>query len=585
MQAPELAGRPLEVADDLDDQLAGAGRPTRPATMPRIGEMMIERGLISPEQLDAALNDQRVTGRRMGEILVEMGALSSLDLASILAERLGYPFVDLSERSVDVVLATMIPEEVARRYQALPIARNNDSIVIAMANPENVFALDDLRVLTSASITPVMTESGQLRAAIDRAYSRSDVHASLDDAASDLEDDLSAVEAVDAAAEGPIVRLVHALLEQAVSERASDVHVEPLSDRVRVRYRTDGVLHEASETPLSVLRPLVSRVKVLAGIDITARRTPQDGRFTLEVNGRQVDVRVATLPTVWGEAIVMRLLDRLQGVRTLDELGLTGGDTEAYQRAFRAAQGWVVVSGPTGSGKTSTLYATLAELNSPDRSIISVEDPVEYQLDGIKQIQINRRAGLTFPSALRSILRSDPDIVLVGEVRDGETARIAAEAAITGHLVFSTVHATSAAAVPMRMIDMGVEPYLVASSMTCAVAQRLARVLCTHCAEPDDASFDILRELGCDDETVADATILRPVGCAACQRTGYRGRFALYEVLPFSEEISRLVLGGAASHEIERRAIAEGMDTLGTVALHHVLRGRLGVEEMLRVVA
>jgi type IV pilus assembly protein PilB len=557
----------------------------RPATLPRIGEMMLQRGLITEDDLAAALEDQRATGRRMGEILVEMGALTSVELTRILAERMGYPFVDLRSRPIDLMLAALIPEEVARRYRALPIARYDGQLVIAMGNPENVFALDDLRVLTGSPVVAVAADREQLHEAMNRAYNRSDVESSVDDAVSDFDDDDGASNLLVESEDAPIVRLVNALLEQAVDERASDIHVEPLSDRVRIRMRVDGVLHDASETPLAVLRPLVSRIKVLASIDITRRRVPQDGRFSATVNGRAIDVRVATLPTAHGEAVVLRLLDRMRAVLDLSRLGFSQAELDRYETAFRAPQGAVIVSGPTGSGKTSTLYATLAAINGDDRSIISVEDPVEYQLDGVKQMQVDVRSGLTFASALRSILRADPDVVLVGEIRDAETAKIAAEAAITGHLVFSTLHTTRAAAVPMRLIDMGVEPYLVASSLTCVVAQRLVRQLCPRCAAPADVDEALLRQLGCPDELLEGATVRRAVGCPECRNTGYRGRTGVYEIMRVTEDLARLVLHGASSQEIERLAVEQGMDSLPLAALRRVVAGELTVDEMIRVVA
>jgi type IV pilus assembly protein PilB len=582
----ELTPEPQPGDGDSTAPWASAQR-GKSSDAPRIGELMLERGLISGDDLDAALERQRTTGKRMGETLVEIGAISSFDLSQLLAEHLGVPFVDLRARPADLMLAAMVPEEVARRYRALPVARWDGQIVIAMANPEDVFALDDLRVLTGQTVLSVMADPEQLREAIDRSYARTDVESTLGDAASDYEDDTASADLLGMSVEdGPIVRLVNALLERAVDERASDLHVEPSSDRVRVRFRVDGVLHDTSETPLSVLRPIVSRVKVLGGLDIAQTRSPQDGRFSVTVHGRPIDVRVATLPTANGEAIVMRLLDRMRGVMDLGGLGLSETEMSRYEPAFRAPQGAVFVSGPTGSGKTSTLYATLSEINKPDRSIVSVEDPVEYRLDGIKQIQINSRAGVTFPTALRAILRADPDVVLIGEVRDAETAHIAAEASITGHLVFSTLHTTRASAVPMRLVDMGIEPYLVASSLTCVIAQRLARKLCPDCATVEEhPDLDLLRSLGATDEILQGAQFRQPVGCHMCQKTGFRGRQAVYEVMPITEDIGHLVLERASSVTIEHLAVEQGMDTLRIAALRRVARGEFTVDEMLRVIS
>jgi type IV pilus assembly protein PilB len=383
------------------------------------------------------------------------------------------------------------------------------------------------------------------------------------------------------------VKLVNALLEKAVADRASDLHIEPASRNVSIRMRIDGILHDTSEAPLNVLRPMVSRLKVMGNLDIAQTRLPQDGRFSLSIQGRPVDVRIASVPTAAGEAVVLRLLDPMRGAMDISSLGLSEQESERFLSAFHAPQGAIFVTGPTGSGKSSTLYALLASVNTRDKSIVSVEDPVEYRLDGVKQIQINSRAGMTFPSALRSTLRADPDVILVGEVRDAETARIAADASITGHLVLSTLHATSSAASPIRLIDMGVEPYLVASAVSCIAAQRLGRRLCDQCAEQvENPDVELLRRIGATDEMLEDGiTLRRPVGCPNCLQTGYRGRAAIFEIMPVTEDITRLIVERAASAEIERVAIEQGMDTLRVAALRKVLRGDLSIEEMARVVS
>ncbi|MGQ0825378.1 MAG: GspE/PulE family protein [Actinomycetota bacterium] len=558
---------------------AGAAHPQ----LPLIGETLVERGLVTERDIASAVELQRATHRRIGQTLVEMGVLSSVALTEVIAERVGFPFVDLSSQQIDQKLATLIPDHLARNHGAIPIGRQGKCLVVAMADPEDVFALDDLRVVTGHSVRAVMADRMQLKDVIERTWNRQDVENQFDEAG-EVEDENPASAQSDVE-NAPIVRLVNALLLEAVNESASDIHVEPLSDGIRIRMRVDGVLRDASETPTSVLRPLVSRIKVLGGIDITRRRVPHDGRFSTTIDGREIDVRVATLPTAHGEAVVLRLLDRVRTVLELPTLGLSGLDLVRYEEAIRSPQGSVIVSGPTGSGKTSTLYATLAALNAPDRSIVSVEDPIEYRLDGIKQIQVDIRAGVTFPSALRSILRADPDVVFVGEIRDSETAKIASEAAITGHLVLSTIHTLRAAAVPMRLIEMGVEPYLVVSSLSCVVAQRLVRKLCERCAVLTDVDERNLIQLGCPEALLENATMRRAVGCPTCRTTGYRGRGALYEVMEFSEEIARLVLTGASRHEIEASAIAGGMESLRIAALRRVVSGQLSIDEMLRVVA
>jgi type IV pilus assembly protein PilB len=575
----------------LDDAPAGfppfMQPPIQTQSITRLGQAMVDRGLITREDLERALEHQRETRKRLGESLIDIGAVTSLQLSQALAEHLGVPFVDLETHPPDVMLAGMIPEEVARRYCALPVERWSGQVVVAMANPNDVFALDDLRVLTGQSILAALADTGHLLAAIERAYSHSDlIESTLDDAADDYdaEAEIQAGTLVD---DAPVVKLVNALLEKAVADRASDLHIEPASRNVSIRMRVDGILHDSSEAPLNVLRPMVSRLKVMGNLDIAQNRLPQDGRFSLSIQGRQIDVRIATVPTAAGESVVLRLLDPMRGAMDISSLGLTEHESERFVAAFHAPQGAIFVTGPTGSGKSSTLYALLASVNTRDKSIISVEDPVEYRLDGVKQIQINTRAGMTFPSALRSTLRADPDIILVGEVRDAETARIAADASITGHLVLSTLHATSSASSPIRLVDMGVEPYLVASAVSCIAAQRLARKLCEVCAEPiDKPDLKVLERLGATEEMLADEVTLRgPKGCQNCRQTGYRGRSAIFEIMPVTEDITRLIVERAHSAEIEHVAVEQGMDTLRVAALRRVLRGDLSLEEMARVVS
>ncbi|HZJ27831.1 MAG TPA: ATPase, T2SS/T4P/T4SS family [Acidimicrobiia bacterium] len=583
----------------LDSEIAASARPApttdRPADRrthddpttgsPRLGELLLAAGLIDHEHLDAALNLQRQTGLRIGESLVKLGFVSSYDVTRIMAQRIGVAFIDLDETPVDHLVVQSVPEEVARRYHAIPIARRDDGVVVAMGNPQDVFAIDDLGMLLRASVIPMMADPEQLGAMIERAWSGSSLANHVDEATQDAVDDedpsAGAVAVVD---DAPVVRVVDAVLANAIDERASDVHLEPGPDRVRVRFRVDGVLHDASELPANIHRSVMSRLKIIAGMDITQTRLPNDGRFSVSHGNRQVDVRVATLPTAHGEAAVLRLLDQSSGVIALESLGFTPAELERYEAAFRRPQGAILASGPTGSGKTSTLYATLVEINEPDRSIIAVEDPIEYQVDGIKQIQIDLRVGLTFPTALRSILRADPDVILVGEIRDLETARIAAEAALTGHLVLSTIHTTRAAAVPLRLLDMGVEPFLVTSALTCVVGQRLVRRLCTRCSEPYSPDHAARESFGLSDEILDADAIRRPVGCSHCNGTGYRDRVAIYEIMPMTDDIARLVLARQSSQDIERWAVAEGMDTLRTAALRRVADGVTSIDEMLRVV-
>ena len=552
----------------------------------RIGQVLLDLGLISQGDLDQALELQQRTGRRVGEALADLGIVSTRTIAETLAHHLGVPFVDLEQHVPDVLLSTALPEEMARRFCALPVAQYNGQLVVAMESPNDLFALDDLRMATAQSVLPVVADPDQLRSAIERAYRRSDIESSIDDATDTADDAADAIGADLAVDEGPVVQLVSALLEQAVSERASDLHVEPNSDGVTIRMRVDGMLHDTFTVPLSTLRPLVSRLKVMGGMDIAQQRLPQDGRFSAKVEGRQIDIRVATFPTAAGEAVVLRLLDSSSAARTMDAIGLTPEDEVKLREQAFAPQGAIFVTGPTGSGKSSTLYAVASALNSRDRGIVSVEDPVEYRLDGVKQIHINRKAGMTFASALRVTLRADPDVIVVGEVRDAETARIAADASITGHMVLSTLHTTRAAAAAIRLVDMGVEPYLVSSALSCVVAQRLVRTPCEHCSEMVPADHDVLRGFGATDEMLEGITHLREArGCQACLRTGYRGRTAIVEILVVSEEIAKEIATGASASTIERIAVEQGMDTLRVAGLRRVLRGELTLDELARVVA
>ena len=583
----------------------------RPRTMPRIGQMMIARGLITHDQLDGALDHQRTSGKLMGEILVEMGAVDPVDLTRILAERRGYQFVDLREREVDITLMSMVPEEVARRYSALPIAHQDDHVVVVMAQPENVFALDDLRVLTELPVFPVMGEPTQILEAIGRCYG----------AGEEPQPEVATIEAVPEAPPGPhtppvvaidpapaepdvapvapvapvppapspddeaIVRLVRVLFEQAVRERATDVHVEALTDRLRVRFRVDGVLREVSDAPLTALQPLISRVRILSGMDIGRTRVPREGQFTVSVEERDIDVRVTILPTGTHESCVLRLVDRERGIGDVDGLGFEGDQRARYMDALRKPRGLVVVSGPASSGRTSTLYASIPVLNTPERSVATVEDPIYYTVDGVKQLQVDDLAGLSLPVATRLILHSDPEAVFIDEISDPATVALTTEAAIAGRLVVATLHAPSAAAVPGRLVDMGAEPHLVAAALTCVVAQRLVRTLCPHCAEDDTRSRPLLQKLGCTDDVLDRATLRHPGGCDVCRGTGYLGRRGVFEVMPVTEALTHLVLDRAPASEIKRCAVSEGMETLRGAALNRALAGETSLEEVLRAIA
>ncbi|MGH9103243.1 MAG: GspE/PulE family protein [Acidimicrobiales bacterium] len=550
------------------------------------GRLLVDSGVIAESVLDQALSEQMRTGRSLGRVLVESGMVQEIDLVTVLASHLGLEFVDLGDYPVDPTAAALVNEALARRYQALPIGFDNGKLVLAMADPGNIVAVDDIRTMTGREIKVMVATRSGIMAALDR-YQR------LDGDAGDLsaqaarefeaEDDLSAVREV--VEDAPIVKLVNLMITQGVSERASDVHVEPGERDVRVRYRIDGVLHEAMRLQRSVHSGVVSRLKIMADIDIAERRVPQDGRVSATIAGKPVDLRVATLPTVYGEKVVLRILDKSTALLQLVDLGFLPEALERFAESYRKPYGTVLVTGPTGSGKSTTLYATLNQLNQDDRNVITVEDPVEYRLAGINQVQVNTRSGLTFAAALRSILRSDPDIVLVGEIRDTETARIAVEAALTGHLWLSTLHTNDAASTPTRLVEMGVEPFLVASSVDCIVAQRLARRLCERCKEPYRLDRGEIEAM--DLESVSSelpVEVYRAVGCGSCGRTGYRGRFGVHEVMTVTEEIERMIVDRSHSEDLRRTAVEQGMWTLRRTGLTHVLAGRSTFEEILRVV-
>src|SRR5215212_5967460 len=499
----------------------------------QLGTLLLERGLLTREQLQAALDDQTRSRKPLGRVLIDQGVVAEADLVATLAAQIGLEYVDLSDYPVDPTAVSAISPTLARRYQALPVAWEEGRLVVAMADPSNVFAMDDIRTITGADVRTVVATRTSILEAIDRHHRLdSDVEDISALAASEADDvdELSNVKEV--VEDAPIVKLVNLLITQAVQERASDIHIEPTEKDVRIRYRIDGVLHEKMRSPKTIQSGLVSRLKIMADINIAERRIPQDGRISVRLGERAVDLRVATLPTVYGEKVVLRILDKSTALLKLSDLGFLDSSMERFATSYRKPYGMILVTGPTGSGKSTTLYATINILNDPGRNVITVEDPVEYRLAGINQVQVNNKAGMTFAAALRSILRSDPDIVLVGEIRDRETATIAIEASLTGHLVLSTLHTNDAASTPTRLVEMGVEPFLVGSAVDCIVAQRLARRLCDKCKIayfPTPADLAALGWGFQDDD--APEELFQPVGCGSCSKTGYTGRFGLYEVM------------------------------------------------------
>ncbi len=554
----------------------------------QLGQLLVQRGLLTEAALALALEEQARTGQTLGRLLIDASLVKETDLVATLASQLGLSFVDLSDYPVDKAAVSLISDSLSRRYLALPIGWNGNRLIVAMADPSNVFAIDDIRHLTGREVQAVVATRASIQTAIDK-YHRLDGDAENISAQAsstmEAEEDLSTIREV--VEDAPIVKLVNVVITQAVADRASDIHIEPTEHDVRIRYRIDGVLHEEMRAPKNIQAGIISRLKIMADINIAERRIPQDGRVTATVAGRSVDLRVATLPTVHGEKVVMRILDKSNALLQLTDLGFLPENMRRYEQSYRKPYGTILVTGPTGSGKSTTLYATLNIVNDESKNVITVEDPVEYRLPNINQVQVNVKAGLTFAAALRSILRSDPDIVLVGEIRDRETANIAVQAALTGHLVLTTLHTNDAASTPMRLIEMGVEPFLVGSALDCIVAQRLARKLCDKCKERFQPTRAELATVGWDIEAEGGdiPIIYRAVGCTKCSRTGYYGRFAIHEVMPVSEEIERLIVERGQSEDLKKLAVAEGMLTLRQSGLRTVRSGNTSIEEILRVIA
>ena len=552
----------------------------------QLGEVLLEEGLVTYEQLEEASSEQTRTGKGLGRVLIDLGFVVEQDLVSALAKQIGLPFIDLSEYPVDPAAASLISDGLAKRYSALPIGYEDSKLVVAMSDPANVFALDDIRTITGLDIKPVVSTRSDITNAIQRFHrleeSASDIVGAAAEEIDESEDLAKTKELVE---DAPIVKLVNLLITQAVNERASDIHIEPHERDVRIRYRIDGVLHEVMRSPKSIQSGVISRLKIMADINIAERRIPQDGRVGLVVGGRAIDLRVATLPTVFGEKIVIRILDKSSVLLNLQDLGFSEHNFTRYESSFRKPYGMILVTGPTGSGKSTTLYATLNIINTPERNIITVEDPVEYRLPGVNQVQINPKAGLTFASALRSILRSDPDVVLIGEIRDRETAQIAVEAALTGHLVLSTLHTNDAPSAISRLLEMGIEPFLVSSATDGILAQRLLRVLCDRCKElyaPTEEALIEARIPLNPDGTVPK--LYRAVGCSNCAKTGYRGRTGAHEVMLKTEEIERLTSERRSAEEIAHVARDQGMRELRDDGVEKVLTGITSIEEIMRVI-
>ena len=556
----------------------------------KLWDALIARGTVTEDQVQLALEAQKRDQRSLRKIMVSLGFVSDAELAEVYAQQLRLDYIELNENDVDRDVVGLVPKRILLRHRAIPIRIDNARrLVVAMSDPTDLHALEDLRMASGYKIVPVVaTEDDIQRTQAKVLAIGEEVTKLLEDAAGERVKDYSELDlGIEVPAEEkPIIRLVSSVLQQALGDGASDIHIEPRAKELAVRLRVDGVLREVMFIPPKLQSGVISRLKILGSLDIAERRIPQDGRFSIKLAGQKVDLRVATLPTVYGERIVLRLLDTTSVEVSLDKLGFDARTLERYEEVFRKQSGTTLVTGPTGSGKTTTLYATLRQLNSPDKNIVTVEDPVEFRIHGISQVQVNPRTGLTFASGLRGIIRSDPDILMIGEIRDHETAKIGVEAALTGHLVLATLHTNSAPAAVNRLTDMGVEPYLTASAVDCVIGQRLARRLCEKCKQPAEIEEEILQSMQFPFEHLdgGDPQFYRAVGCSRCGGSGYRGRVALYELMVVSKDMRELILRRSSTDEIMHLAEKEGMIRLRDDGLLKAARGITTIEEALRVV-
>lgn len=552
-----------------------------------LGALLIEENLVTPEQLDVALAEQRRSdsGKRIGETLVALRFLSEPNLLRVLSRQLDCPIVDLVQEPPDPSVLDVVPSEFAMKHLLIPLHRNDDTLVVAMADPLDINAMDDLELLTGMDIAPMLALGSDIRRVCEQFYMKKmlqDVKEA--ERAIEDEDNLDVADLQKMAKEELVIQMVNLLINQAIQDRASDIHIEPFEKDLRVRYRVDGVLHEVNAPPKRFHPAVVSRIKILADLNIAERRLPQDGRMRLRSGGRQIDLRVSTLPTLYGEGVVMRILDKQTAMLGLTELGMDPDMFVSYRRLIQEPHGIVLVTGPTGSGKTTTLYASLNEIYTVEKKFVTVEDPVEYQLNGVNQIAVNPQIGLTFANGLRSIVRQDPDIIMVGEIRDHETVEISIHAALTGHLVFSTLHTNDAAGAVSRLLDMGAEPYLVASSLIGTVAQRLVRLNCAHCRTPYEEKPEILREIGIDPALVKDRPLMRGKGCPECRGLGFRGRGGIYELITVDENVRRMIIERKAANTVKQYAQAsQGMVTMLQDGRRKALEGHTTIQEVMRV--
>ena len=560
----------------------------------RIGELLVKENLLTTEQLRKAKDEARAGGGRLGAQITKLGFLQENELSEFVAKQYGVPDIDLEDFDIDPSVISLIPEEVALKHTVLPVNRAGSTLILASSDPSNIFAIDDIKFLTGYNIEVVVASEESIKRSIDKHYAQQssleDIMGDFDDSDMEIvhdEDDVDVGELQKESEDAPVVKLVNLILTDAIKKVASDIHVEPYEKEFRVRYRIDGVLYEVMKPPMKLKNAITSRIKIMSELDIAERRLPQDGRIKLKLGrGKEMDYRVSVLPTLFGEKTVMRLLDKSNLQLDMTKLGFEEQQLDVFKDAIHQPFGMVLVTGPTGSGKTTTLYSALSELNQISENISTAEDPVEFNLAGINQVQMHEDIGLNFAAALRSFLRQDPDIIMVGEIRDFETAEIAVKAALTGHMVLSTLHTNDAPSTVNRLLNMGIEPFLVASSVNAIVAQRLARRICPECAEPDpEVQAEALVAAGMSEEEVKGVTAMKGRGCHNCSDTGYKGRVALYEVMRIGEELKEFVLNGASATELKREAIRLGMTTLRRSALNKLAEGTTTLSEVHRVSA
>lgn len=564
----------------------------------KIGELLLKAQLINDDQLEKALEDQKQSGGKVGEHLVKRGFVSEEDILDCLSQQYGVPSINLRHFDIDESIIRLIPADVARKYEFIPVSKTGATLTVAMGDPTNVFAMDDITFITGYRVEPVVASEEALRVAIDKYFGTThaielkkvmDDLSTVDETSLEVleeEEELDVADLEASADEAPVVRLVNLILTDALKRAASDIHIEPYEKSFRVRFRIDGILYEIMNPPLKLKDAIASRIKILAKLDIAEKRLPQDGRIKIKMRfqgkPKELDYRVSTLPTLYGEKIVLRLLDKENLMLDMTKLGFEKSSLKWFEEAIFSPYGMVLVTGPTGSGKTNSLYSAISRINTPETNIITAEDPVEFQLTGINQVQMKESIGLNFAAALRSFLRQDPNIVLVGEIRDFETAEIAIKAALTGHLVLSTLHTNDAPSTINRLMNMGIEPFLVATSVNLIVAQRLIRRICQKCKEVEDVPIQALLNVGFSESEAPNIQLYKGRGCEACNQRGYKGRVGLFEVMKITEDVRELILSGASAIELRRKALEEGMISLRQSGLQKIREGVTTIEEVVR---